>query len=107
MTHVLHSFVDDPSIEGLVALKREELINLSKHCKLSYKTSFRKQEIKNIVIEGLVDEHVLPYDALDCIQETFDEGSVPEMRIWSILLIISDKKWCIHLSRSLFLYFNY
>ena len=36
-----------------------------------------------------------------------DEGSVPEMRIWSILLIKSDLKWCIHLSRSLFLYFNY
>ena len=34
-----------------------------------------------------------------------DEGSVPEMRIWSILLIISDLKWCIHLSRSLFLYY--
>ena len=25
------------------------------------------------------------------------EGSVPEMRIWSILLIKSDLKWCIHL----------
>ena len=33
-----------------------------------------------------------------------DEGSVPEMRIWSILLINSDLKWCIHLGRSLFLY---
>ena len=30
-----------------------------------------------------------------------------EMRIWSILLIKSELKWCIHLSRSLFLYFNY
>ena len=29
-----------------------------------------------------------------------DEGSVPEMRIWSILLIKYDLKWCIHLSRS-------
>ena len=36
-----------------------------------------------------------------------DEGSVPEMRIWSILLIKSDKKWCLHLSRSLFLYIIY
>ena len=35
-----------------------------------------------------------------------DEGSVPEMRIWSIMLIRSDLKWCIHLSRSLFLYSN-
>ena len=31
-----------------------------------------------------------------------DEGLVPEMRIWSILLIKSDIKWCIHLSRGLF-----
>ena len=36
-----------------------------------------------------------------------DEGSVPEMRIWSILLIKSVLKWFIHLRRSLFLYFNY
>ena len=34
-----------------------------------------------------------------------DEGSVPEMRIWSILLMKSDSKWCIHLD--LFLYFNH
>ena len=36
-----------------------------------------------------------------------DEGSLPEMRIWSILLINSVLKWCIHLSRSFFYYFNY
>ena len=34
----------------------------------------------------------------------FNEGSVPEMRIWPILLIKSDLKWCIYLSRSLFPY---
>ena len=33
------------------------------------------------------------------------EGSVPEMRIWSILLMKFDLKWCIHLD--LFLYFNH
>ena len=33
-----------------------------------------------------------------------DEGSVLEMCIRSILLIESDSKWCIHLSRSIFLY---
>ena len=35
-----------------------------------------------------------------------DEGSLPEMHIWSILLIKSDLKWCLHLSRSLFSYCN-
>ena len=36
-----------------------------------------------------------------------DKGSLPEMRIWSILLIKSDLKWCIHLSRGLFLYLKH
>ena len=34
-----------------------------------------------------------------------DESSVPEMRIWSILLMKSDLKWCIDLD--LFLHFNH
>ena len=36
-----------------------------------------------------------------------DEGLVPELRIWSILLIRSDLKCCIPLSRSIFYNFNY
>ena len=34
-----------------------------------------------------------------------EESSVHEMRIWSILLMKSDLKWCMHLD--LFLYFNH
>ena len=33
-----------------------------------------------------------------------DEGLVPEIRIWSTLLIKSELKWCIRLRRRLFLY---
>ena len=33
-----------------------------------------------------------------------DEGSVPEMRIWSKLIILSDIKWCMHLNRRRLLY---
>ena len=36
-----------------------------------------------------------------------DDGSVPEMSIWSILLIISDLKWCIRLITGPVLYFNH
>ena len=37
-----------------------------------------------------------------------DKGSLPDMRIWSILLHVlrSDLKWWTHISRSLFLYLN-
>ena len=34
-----------------------------------------------------------------------DECPVPEIHIWSILFIKSDLKWCIHLSRSLILFY--
>ena len=47
------------------------------------------------------------YDVIDDFIKITDEGSVPKMRIWAILSIKSDLRWCIHLSRSLFLYFNY
>ena len=30
-----------------------------------------------------------------------DEGSIPKMRIWSILLIKSDLKWCIHSAKDI------
>ena len=30
-----------------------------------------------------------------------DEGSLPELRIWFILIISSDLKWCIYLSTSI------
>ena len=33
-----------------------------------------------------------------------NEGLLPEIRIWSILLIISDLKWCLHLCSSLFIF---
>ena len=35
-----------------------------------------------------------------------DEGSIPEMRIRSILFIKLDFKWCMYLSRSLVLYLS-
>ena len=38
-------------------------------------------------------------------QRITNEGSIPEVRIRSISFIKSDLKWCIHLSRSLYLYF--
>ena len=41
---------------------------------------------------------------LPCLAKDQWWGSVPEIRIWSILFIKSDLKWCLHVSRSLILY---
>ena len=42
-----------------------------------------------------------------CLAKDHWRGLVHEIRIWSMMLIISYLKWCIHLSRSLFLYFYF
>ena len=70
MTSLLETFVKTPSVELLDSFKREELISLAKHYKISYKVSMRKQEIKNLVIEGLVDKEIFSYDALEYVEET-------------------------------------
>ena len=51
---------------------------------------------------ALFGHHIATFKLL-CWFRITDEGPVPEMRIWSILLIKSDLKWCIPLSsKSLF-----
>ena len=57
----------------------------------------------------LVFRHFWVINFLPCVNyfvwlKITDKGLVPEMRIWSISLIKSDLKWCVHLSRSLYLY---
>ena len=58
----------------------------------------------NKTVEGPSTRYIVIYFVWLMIT---DEGSVSKMRIWSILLIKSDFKWCIHLSRSLFLYLDH
>ena len=52
--------------------------------------------------------HLLEHQFLNylVLHRITGEGLLPEMRIWSILLIQSYFKWCIHLSRSLFFIFQ-
>ena len=59
-------------------------------------------------MEKLYSEHFLgiPFRLFKNFvwQRITDEDSMPEMRIWSISLIKSGLKWCLHLERSLFSY---
>ena len=49
--------------------------------------------------------HMTHHAAIVCLSIT-DVGSIPQMNIWSILLIKSNLKRYLHLARSLFLYFR-
>ena len=58
-------------------------------------------------------QHILDHWPSHFFKEYFvwlrmtDDGHIPEMRVWSILLVNPILKWCIHPKGSLFLYFNY
>ena len=69
--------------------------------------NYMSYSIRVIPLMGNLLHHFQPFVNYFVWLRITDEGSVPEMRIWSILLIKSDLKWCIHVSRSLFLYFKY
>ena len=58
----------------------------------------------SLYIKEEVSIYIYKFLNLFVLLRIFDEGSVPEMRIWSVLLIKSDLKVCIRNSRSLFLY---
>jgi len=60
-------FLEDPSWEKLDKLKKSELLKMSMHFEAEAKPAMRKQEIKNVVIQTLVDEEVLDESVLEHI----------------------------------------
>ena len=59
------------------------------------------------LVLGTFETSIFNFFKVLCLAKDHWWGFVPEMRIWSILLIQFDLKRCIRHSRSLFLYFNY
>ena len=60
----------EPSVELLNLSKKTDLLNLAKHYKLSeIKSSMRKHEIKNILVQYIVDEEKFNENTLSLIVE--------------------------------------
>ena len=53
-------FEFNPTIEMIHSLKKTELLDVCKHYKVDAKVSMKKVEIKQLLVEYLVDENVLP-----------------------------------------------
>ena len=64
----LDKFTAEPSGELLNLGKNTDFINLAKHYKLSeIKSSMRKHEIKNILVQYFVDEEIFNEHALSLV----------------------------------------
>ncbi|VDI53542.1 Hypothetical predicted protein [Mytilus galloprovincialis] len=74
-------FLKTPDLEGFDNLKKEELVLLAKHLKLDFKVSMRKQIIKNLVIDKLVDAEILGEEALELKVENVDAYKLKQLEL--------------------------
>ena len=61
-------FESQPSVAKLDCLKKTQLLEFCKHYKIEVKTSFRKAEIRNILLEFFIDENLLSETDRDKVQ---------------------------------------
>ena len=65
-------FIRNPSVEVFEKLKNNELLSLAKLLKVRTRKSMRKQTIKNILIDKLVEEEYFNEEVLDIKKESYD-----------------------------------
>ena len=71
MSFDLHTFIAAPSQELLNLAKKSDLLDIAAHYELTtINKSMLKQEIKNILIQFLVDKEILDSSALSLVLVT-------------------------------------
>ena len=72
MVFEVSNFLGKPDMEEFDLLKKEDLVLLAKHLKIDFKVSMRKQTIKNLVIDKLVDTNIFREEILELRVESVD-----------------------------------
>ena len=82
MSFDLDKFTAEPSVELLNLGKKTDLLDLAKHYKLSeIKSSMRKHEIKNILVQYFVDEEIFNENALSLIVDVQSVSSSKDLEL--------------------------
>ena len=82
MSFDLDKFTAEPSMELLNLGKKTDLFNLAKHYKFSeIKSSMRKHETKNILVQYFVDEEIFNENALSLIVDVQSVSSSKELEL--------------------------
>ena len=82
MSFDLDKFTAEPSVELLNLGKKTDLLDLAKHYKLSeIKSSMRKHEIKNILVQYFVDEEIFNENALSLVVDVHSVSSSKELEL--------------------------
>ena len=82
MSFDIVKFTAEPSVELLNLGKKTDLLNFAKYYKLSeLKSSMRKHEIKNILVQYFVDEEIFDENALSLIVDVQSVSSSKELEL--------------------------
>ena len=82
MSFDLDKFTAEPSVELLNLGKKTDLLNLAKHYKLSeIKSSMRKHESKNILVQYFVDEEIFNENVPSLIVDVHSVSSSKELEL--------------------------
>ena len=82
MSFDLDKFTAEPSVELLNLGKKNDLLNIAKHYKLSeIKSSMGKHEIKNILVQYFVEEEIFSENALSLIVDIQSLSSWKELEL--------------------------
>ena len=82
MSFDLDKFTAEPSVELLNLGKKTDLLSFAKHYKLSeIKSSMRKHEIKNVLVQYFVDEEIFNENVLSLIVDIQSVSSSKELEL--------------------------
>ena len=72
-------FLESPDLDQFDQLRKEDLILLARHVKITFRTSMRKQTIKNLIIDHLVASGIFDEDALELKVESADSVKLKQL----------------------------
>ena len=79
-TYDLETFVKEPSLWVVNLLKKSQLLEVANHYKLEVNNSKKKSEIKELLIDHLIDEEIIPEDEVEQTSVNVTDENTLELR---------------------------
>lgn len=92
MVFEVAKFLEDPKWEEFDQLRKSDLLKIATHYQAGLKYSMRKQEVKNEVIQILVDENLFEEGVLEEIVKLEDMSEAVHMKELELQFALQEKQ---------------
>ena len=79
-TFKLEAFVEEPTLQAINRLKKSQLLEVASYYKVEVNSSQKKSEIKQVLVDHLIDEEIIPEDDVSSANIT-DENTLELRRL--------------------------